>query len=57
MGWLIHGALGPWHGIATGKHAECARPLLDAGAHLDVSALPTGHDALDAVLRRHFLQR
>ena len=57
MGWLIHGALNPWHGISTGRHGECARLLLGAGAQVDEASLPTGHDALDQVLREHFVAR
>jgi len=57
MGWLIHGARNPWRGIATGKHGACARLLLDAGAQVDEASLPTGHDAIDRVLRAHFLSR
>jgi ankyrin repeat protein len=53
MGWLIHGALNPW-GFATGRHGECAHLLLDAGAAVDEASLPTGHDAVDRVLREHF---
>jgi ankyrin repeat protein len=55
MGWLIHGALNPWRGISTGRHDECARLLLDAGAELDEASLPTGHEPVDEVLRNHFL--
>jgi ankyrin repeat protein len=54
MGWLIHGALNPW-GVSTGRQGECARLLLDAGAQVDEASLPTGHDAIDAVLRAHFV--
>ena len=54
MGWAIHGAMGHWHGISTAKHGECARLLLDAGLQVDETALPTGHDGLDQVLRGHF---
>jgi len=54
MGWLIHGALNPW-GFATGRYADCAILLLDAGAHADEASLPTGHDAIDGVLRKHFI--
>jgi ankyrin repeat protein len=54
MGWLIHGALNPW-GLSAGRHGECARLLLDAGAQVDEASLPTGHDAIDAVLRAHFV--
>jgi ankyrin repeat protein len=55
MGWLIHGALNPW-GFSTQRHGECARLLLDAGAHVDETSLPTGHDAVDRVLRAHFVR-
>jgi ankyrin repeat protein len=51
MGWLIHGALGGWPGISTGHHGDCARLLLDAGTQVEEASLPTGNDALDAVLR------
>jgi ankyrin repeat protein len=54
MGWLVHGALEPW-GFSTGRHGECARLLLDAGAQVDETTLPTGHDAVDRVLREHFV--
>jgi ankyrin repeat protein len=54
MGWLIHGALNPWRGISSGRHDACAPLLLDAGAEVDEASLPTGHDALDQVLRAHF---
>ena len=55
VGWLIHGALSGWPGISTGRHGDCARLLLDAGAHVDEASLPTGNDALDAVLRERFV--
>ncbi|MEM9250926.1 MAG: hypothetical protein AAGB29_01130 [Planctomycetota bacterium] len=48
----IHGAL---HGWPTGfpqDHARCAELLLDAGAALEPAWLPTGHDAIDRVLRQ-----
>jgi ankyrin repeat protein len=54
MDWLIHGALAPW-GFSTGRHGECARLLLAAGARVDEASLPTGHDAVDRVLREHFV--
>jgi hypothetical protein len=57
MGWLIHGALNPWRGIATGKYGACARLLLDAGAPVDEASLPTGDDGIDQVLRAHFMAR
>jgi ankyrin repeat protein len=55
MDWLIHGALEPW-GFSTGRHGECARLLLGAGARVDATSLPIGHDALDRVLREHFVR-
>jgi ankyrin repeat protein len=54
MDWLIHGALEPW-GFSTGRHGECARLLLDVGAQVDETSLPTGYDAIDRVLRKHFV--
>lgn len=57
MGWLIHGAIGGWKGIATNRHDECAPLLLAAGLTVDEAALPTGHDALDRVLRDWFVKR
>jgi ankyrin repeat protein len=55
MGWLIQGALNPW-GYSTGQHDECARLLLRAGAQVEEASLPTGHDAIDRVLREHFVR-
>jgi hypothetical protein len=55
MDWLIHGALNPW-GLSTGQHGECAHLLLSAGARVDAASLPTGHDAVDRVLREHFVR-
>jgi ankyrin repeat protein len=57
MGWLIHGAIGGWKGIATDRHDECAPLLLAAGLTVDEAALPTGHDALDRVLREWLVKR
>ena len=56
MGWTIQGATGHWRGISTAKHGECARLLLDAGAQVNETALPTGQEELDQVLRAHFLK-
>jgi hypothetical protein len=53
IGWVIQGAAHQWHGISTGKHGDCARLLLAAGAEVDPAALPTGNDSLDTVLRAH----
>jgi hypothetical protein len=55
MDWLIHGALNPW-GFATGLYGECARLLLGAGTRVDEASLPTGDDAVDRVLREHFMR-
>jgi ankyrin repeat protein len=55
MDWLIHGALGPW-GFSTERYGECACLLLRAGACVDETSLPTGHDAVDRVLRKHFMR-
>ncbi|HZO44389.1 MAG TPA: ankyrin repeat domain-containing protein [Xanthobacteraceae bacterium] len=57
IGWLIHGATGGWKGIATDRHAECAPLLLEAGLTVDEATLPTGHDALDRVLREWFVKQ
>ena len=57
MGWLIHGAIGGWKGISTGQHDQCAPLLLEAGLTVDEAELPTGHDALDRVLREWFVKR
>ena len=55
VGWLIHGALNPW-GSSTGRHCDCAHLLLEAGAQVDEASLPTGHDAIDRVLREHLVR-
>jgi hypothetical protein len=55
MAWLIHGSLNPW-GISTRRHGAGARLLLDAGARVGEASLPTGHDAVDRVLREHFVR-
>jgi ankyrin repeat protein len=55
MGWLIHGALNPW-GFSNEQHGECARLLFGAGAQVDEASLPTGHDAVDQVLREHLVK-
>jgi ankyrin repeat protein len=57
MGWVLHGALHHWRGLSTAQHEACARLLLAAGARVDEAALPTGHDALDGVLRAHFRRK
>jgi ankyrin repeat protein len=55
MDWLIHGALNPW-GFSTGRHGECAHLLLSAGACVNEALLPIGHDAVDRMLRDHFVR-
>jgi ankyrin repeat protein len=55
MGWLVYGALHCWRGTSTGQHAACAPLLLAAGADVNEAWLPTGDDALDQVLRAHFV--
>jgi ankyrin repeat protein len=55
MDWLIHGAIAPW-GFSTGRHGECARLLLAAGARVDEASLPSGHDGVDRVLREHVVR-
>ena len=57
MGWAIEGAGHQRHGISTGKHGDCARLLLAAGADVDPVLLPAGVAALDQVLRLHFAGR
>jgi ankyrin repeat protein len=55
MGWLAFGALHCWRGMSTGEHAACAPLLLAAGAEVKEAWLPTGDNALDQVLRAHFV--
>jgi hypothetical protein len=44
-------------GFSTGRYGECAQLLLlRAGAQVDEASLPTGHDAVDRVLREHFVK-
>ncbi len=54
MGWALHGAHGSWDGTSSSQHAECVQMLLDAGLHCPQEVFPTGHDAVDRVLRAHF---
>jgi hypothetical protein len=53
MDWLFHGSLNPWE-FSTGRHGDCARLLIDAGARVDAKSWPSGHDEVDRVLREHF---
>jgi ankyrin repeat protein len=55
MDWLIHGALNPW-GFSTGRYGECAGLLVGTGVRVDEASLPTGDDAVDRVLREHFIR-
>lgn len=55
--WAMHGAGGQWPGISTGRQADCIDMLLNAGAPWDETDFPTGHDAIDTVLRRHLFGR
>lgn len=55
MDWLIHGALTPWR-VSSGRHGECAGLLIHAGTRVDEASLPTGDDAVDRVLRAHFVR-
>lgn len=55
MGWLVYGASHCWRGMSTGKHSACAPLLLAAGAKVKEAWLPTGDDALDQVMRAHFV--
>jgi ankyrin repeat protein len=55
MGWLVFGAMHCWRGMSSGEHAACAPLLLAVGADVNEAWLPTGDDALDQVLRAHFV--
>jgi len=47
----IHGFFHGWNSGHPQDHARTLELLLGAGATYELSALPTGDDALDAVLR------
>jgi hypothetical protein len=53
IGWCVYGAVNGWE-CRRGDFATTAQLLIQAGERPDPSSLPTGHDALDAVLRAHF---
>jgi hypothetical protein len=55
LGWAIHGTMNGWPGISTGAHPACVQLLLEAGAECAETLLPTGHEAIDRVLRAHLL--
>ena len=52
-GWFTHGLANCGEG--DGDYAQVARLLLAAGAMLPAGDVPTGHAAVDAVLREHQL--
>jgi ankyrin repeat protein len=52
LGWAIAGSTIGWR-VETGEFAAVVQLLLDAGERVDASALPTGRDDVDQVLRRH----
>ncbi|MGI9383925.1 MAG: hypothetical protein ACR2PO_12295 [Methyloligellaceae bacterium] len=56
LGWALHGAVDPWPGISTGCHADCVALLLDAGTRCEETVFPTGHEGIDAVLRRYLFK-
>ena len=51
LGWCIHGAVDGWARARGGDYPATLRLLLDAGETFEPSALPTGRDDVDAVLR------
>lgn len=53
----VHGAIHGWETGFEQDHARCAELLIDAGAHIEPGWLPTGHDGIDAVLRRALAKR
>ncbi|MEM1213615.1 MAG: ankyrin repeat domain-containing protein [Planctomycetota bacterium] len=53
----VHGALHGWDTGFEQNHAACAELLAQAGAKIEAGWLPTGHDGIDAVFRRHLASR
>jgi ankyrin repeat protein len=51
LGTCIHGSLNGWETGHPRDHARTITLLLEAGALLDPTILPTGNDELDAVMR------
>jgi len=51
LGACIYGSLNGWQTGFPQDHARTLTLLLEAGAPLDPAMLPTGNDALDAVMR------
>jgi Ankyrin repeat len=52
LGACLYGSLHGWHSD-TGDFAATAQLLIEAGERVDPSALPTGRDDVDAVLRKY----
>ncbi|MEM9883429.1 MAG: ankyrin repeat domain-containing protein [Planctomycetota bacterium] len=53
----VHGACHGWDTGFEQDHGRCAELLVRAGARIEAGWLPTGHDAIDAVLRHHLARR
>ena len=51
LGACIYGSLNGWETGFPQDHARTLTLLLEAGAPLDPTVLPTGHDELDGVMR------
>lgn len=51
LGACIYGALNGWETGHPRNHAQTVKALLEAGAKLDPTIVPTGNDEIDAVLR------
>jgi ankyrin repeat protein len=51
LGTCIYGSLNGWETGHPRDHARTLRLLLEAGSPVDPTMLPTGNDALDAVIR------
>ena len=47
----VYGALNGWETGHPRKHAQTIQALLEVGAKLDPTIVPTGNDEIDAVLR------
>jgi ankyrin repeat protein len=56
LDWCVYGSLHGWM-QDTGDFATTAQLLLDAGERAEPSALPTGRDDVDAVLRAYLTER
>jgi ankyrin repeat protein len=51
LGWAVHGSMNGWPGTSSENHDDVVGLLLDAGAEFDPDIFPTGHDAIDSVLK------